>query len=301
MSKNGCGHCGRHPEEEAPACPDCGLEMPTQSQWQAMRRRRRRSLTLRLTRILPGYPAILLVPMVLGLWIWMWTVGREDPRGILVLDPKGSLAYKEVYGLPFVFVGPKPPPFGPGGWRPWAGYGFKPAPFLAGKIAPRADGRVRQLRSRRGARRCYAAGDPDGHDLPPAPIHAPGPRESRPWNGTRGLRSSGAGGGGLGDSRRRRSGDQPPPRPDASHPPPPPRPRSRGVAVVRRKGEGHIRAHAWFRACSGSARALETRAPLDLLRADSPPIPKTPLVGVLGGNLGEFSGAAAGGPTKSGR
>ena len=29
MEKNGCSLCGRHPEEEAPTCPKCGLEMPT--------------------------------------------------------------------------------------------------------------------------------------------------------------------------------------------------------------------------------------------------------------------------------
>ena len=67
-----------------------------------------------------------------------------------------------------------------------------------------------------------------GHDLPPAPVRAPGygRRKSRSWRG-------------------------------------------RG---------GRIRAHAWFRAFSGSARILETRAPLELLRADSPPIPETPSV-----------------------
>lgn len=131
MSKKGCSSCGRHPEEEAHTCPECGMVMPTQGQWRAMRRRRRRSLALRLMRTQPGFPAVLLVPAVLGLWIWMWTVGRDDPRGMRVLDPRGVLAYREIYGLPLVFVGSKPPPRGPGGWRGFPGYGFKPAPFLA--------------------------------------------------------------------------------------------------------------------------------------------------------------------------
>ena len=70
-----------------------------------------------------------------------------------------------------------------------------PAPSLAGKNAPRADdygdprkGRPRHLRSRGvSSRRCSAAGDPDGQDLPPSPPSDASSRE-RDGRGDRGAR-----------------------------------------------------------------------------------------------------------------
>ena len=86
-------------------------------------------MSIRLSRFLPRYPGVLLMPAVLGLWIGLCTVGREDPRGMATLMDSGfALEWREVYGVPFYFVGSKRVPGrGPNAWR---GYGFRVVPFL---------------------------------------------------------------------------------------------------------------------------------------------------------------------------
>ena len=115
-----------------------------------------------------------------------------------------------------------------------AGYLRPPSPE---KDAPRAGGDgqgrkawARQLRSRMSrSRRCLAAGNPDGQDLPPAPAaSAPGRGEARPWSGIGGggliIRTSTAARRvrsrrGLGDARREQPGDELRPRPRPPTPP----------------------------------------------------------------------------------
>ena len=130
MSKEGCSHCGRRPEDKAPACPKCGQEAPTRGHVAGFLERREQAicggillgmsigillgpdmaplgpyrfilcfvvavpglLTLRLSkkgldypttphlwsRYLPGFPAVLLVPVILLVWVGLCSVpGRE--------------------------------------------------------------------------------------------------------------------------------------------------------------------------------------------------------------------------------
>lgn len=127
MANEGCSHCGRHAEERALVCPDCGLSMPTRGQRRRIQNEKnvlgvaafwvglvwymaenisgrplsplspgfcvmmvgivttraiwmgwRKGMTSRMTRYLPCYPAILLVPTILAFWAWFSLVYQKE-------------------------------------------------------------------------------------------------------------------------------------------------------------------------------------------------------------------------------
>ena len=92
-------------------------------------------MRIRWPRFLPGFPAVLLVPVVLGLWIWLCMTPQIEPRGKWQWDWNAGRGrefirvWKGKRGVPFAFLGHKMDPRR-GAHTPRR-YGFKPIPFTA--------------------------------------------------------------------------------------------------------------------------------------------------------------------------
>ena len=78
----------------------------------------------------PGWPAILLIPAVLGAWAWVCAMPLTD------LGAASGAEWHRGGGVPYEFWRPKLIQISPRVWRPPArgedsGYRFKPVPFIA--------------------------------------------------------------------------------------------------------------------------------------------------------------------------